>query len=45
MRLKAKLDDQFFFQQEKANRMQHAYELISIYKVLYDVETEVKDAQ
>ena len=45
MRLKAKLDDKFFFQQEKANRMQHAYELISIYKVLYDVETEVKDAQ
>ena len=25
--------------------MQHAYELISVYKVLYDVETEVKDAQ
>ena len=45
VRLKAKLDDQFFYQQEKSNRMQHAYELISIYKVLYDVETEVKNAQ
>ena len=45
MRLKAKLDDKFFYQQEKSNRMQNAYELISVYKVLYDVETEVKDAQ
>ena len=45
IRLKAKLDDKFFYQQEKSNRMQNAYELISVYKVLYDVETEVKDAQ
>ena len=45
LRLKAKLDDRFFFQQEKANRMQNAFELISIYKVLYDIEQEIKAAQ
>ena len=44
VRIQGLLESPFFYNQERQNRMQHAQELISMFKVVNRVESEIKRA-
>jgi hypothetical protein len=42
--MKARLEDPFWFSQERQNRLQHANELVNIFKVVSKIEKEIRSA-
>ena len=45
VRLRAKMFNPEFYQQDKANQIEKAYQMIDMYKVLYNIENEIRKAQ
>ena len=45
LRLQTKIKDPYSYFQERQNRILHAYELMSAYKIVTNIEKEIKEAQ
>ena len=45
IRLRAKMFNPEFYKQEQQNQIEKAYEMLGMYKVLYNIENEIRKAQ